>query len=56
MNKEQRLIEKAISYEEQKKFQQTNISDFFFSHGQNQSTVASNDMIPDTQVSTQLNA
>jgi hypothetical protein len=33
MNKEARLIEKAISYEDQKKFQQTNISDFFFSHG-----------------------
>jgi hypothetical protein len=31
--KEAKLIEKALNFEDQKKFQQTNISDFFFSGG-----------------------
>ncbi len=33
MTKEARLIQKAMSFDEQIKFQQTNIQDFFFSSG-----------------------
>jgi len=32
MTKEARLIEKALTFEDVKKFQQTNIQDFFFSN------------------------
>lgn len=58
MSKEARLIEKAMSFDEQRKFQQTNIQDFFFSSGGNGSTIASNEpslMISDSQLnSTQM--
>ena len=58
MSKEARLIEKAMSFDEQRKFQQTNIQDFFFSSGGNGSTAASNEpslMISDSQLnSTQM--
>ena len=33
INKEAKLIEKALGNEDVRKFQQTNISDFFFSMG-----------------------
>ena len=41
MTKEAKLIEKALNFEDQKKFQQTNIQDFFFSSGGVQGSNAS---------------
>lgn len=59
MSKEAKLIEKAMSFDEQRKFQQTNIQDFFFSSsGNGGSTAVSNEpslMISDSQLnSTQM--
>lgn len=48
MTKEARLIEKALTFEDVKKFQQTNIQDFFFSNSAAQST-APNTVVPEEQ-------
>ena len=42
ISKEAKLIEKALTFEDQRKFQQTNIQDFFFSSGANSTSATLN--------------
>jgi hypothetical protein len=55
MSKEARLIQKAMSFDEQAKFQQTNIQDFFFSSGANGGAPSGAGIEPtESQLCTQL--